>query len=188
MYDFGACNRQGVDINRADMKRGDYVDVKFNTQPNGKVDDTAGIYLNPVAIRLLGYGDPISSGVPASAAFSGHSAGALPPGASEVPTAGGAVPPAQGQPPAATGMPGATAAPPAPGNPPMAQSAPAQMPAAGAATGAAPAGAPDGTAYPTSAHPNILQQQGGQAAQGGMPGATAPAPAPAAAGGGMPGI
>lgn len=94
-FEVSACDFNGKDINRADIKRGDYVDLIFNALVNGKMDDTAGIYLNPVAIRRLGFGDPISSGVTASQAFAGRAA-VLPPGASQMPTAAGATPGATG--------------------------------------------------------------------------------------------
>lgn len=124
-FEIGACNAQGVDINRAkDIKRGDYVDVMFNAATNGRVDSKAGIYLNPVAIRLLGYGEAIVGGVKASSAFAGRSA-AVPAGATQMPTAGGAAP-----------MPGANALPggiaPAP-----AATVPAGMPGSAAMPGSA---------------------------------------------------
>lgn len=98
MFEIGACDFNGVDINRADIKIGDYADVVFNSSVNGKMDKTAGIYLNPVAIRRLGYGEAIGGGAPASAVFSGRAA-VMPVGATQMPTAAGATPMA--------GMPGA---------------------------------------------------------------------------------
>ena len=115
-FEVSACDVNGNDINRADIKNGDYVDVMFNATTNGKMDDMAGIYLNPNAIRRLGYGDPISTGMSASQAFANRAA-SVPAGATAMPTAGGATPPpaaaagngAQGQMPSASagGMPGA---------------------------------------------------------------------------------
>lgn len=104
-YEFGACDLNGTNINRADIKRGDYVDVMFTAAPNGRYDGNAGIILYPNAIRRLGYGEAISGAVDASTAFSGHAAN-VPPGATAAPTAGGATPPAQGQ--MGNGMPAAT--------------------------------------------------------------------------------
>lgn len=101
MFEIGACDANGVEINRADIKNGDYVDVMFNSAVNGKVDSTAGIYLNPVAIRRLGFGEPIATGVKASTAFAGRAV-AMPAGATVMPTAAGATPPAGGM----GGMPG----------------------------------------------------------------------------------
>lgn len=112
-FEIGACDMNGTELNRADIKKGDYVDVMFNSQVNGKMDDTAGIYLNPVAIRRLGYGEAIATGVNAATAFAGRAA-AMPAGATAMPTAAGAVPPAGGMPgnsapvgmpPASVGMP-----------------------------------------------------------------------------------
>lgn len=106
-FEISACDNAGIDIARKDIKKGDYVDVMFSTQINGKFDDTAGIYLNPNAIRRLGFGEAIASGVVASQAFKGQAA-SLPPGATVMPTAAGALPGAgmlPGAPPAG-GMPG----------------------------------------------------------------------------------
>lgn len=115
-FEFDACDANGVQIARGDIKNGDYVDVMFNSSVNGKMDDTAGIYLNPLAIRRLGFGKAIVSGVSASQAFAGRVAVA-PAGATTMPTASGAMPgasmpgngAAQGQPQmgVAAGMPGA---------------------------------------------------------------------------------
>ena len=117
-FEIGACDFEGRDIDRKSIKKGDYVDVMFSTQCNGKVDATAGIYLNPNAIRRLGFGDAIASSVPASTAFANQQA-AIPAGATQMPTAGGAAPmPGTGMPPTGmpsappTGMPAAPAAPP----------------------------------------------------------------------------
>jgi hypothetical protein len=92
-FEVSCCDFNGNDINRADIKRGDYADIIFNAVVNGKMDGTAGIYLNPVAVRRLGYGEPIASGVSASQAFAGRAA-VMPVGASQMPTAAGATPPA----------------------------------------------------------------------------------------------
>lgn len=145
-FEIGACDVNGVELNRADIKIGDYADVMFNSQVNGKNDDTAGIYLNPVAIRRLGFGEPISTSISASAAFAGRAA-TVPVGATRMPTGAGAVPPA--------GMPMGN-----PVAPAVAPMAPAMPPAAGGMPGA-----PTPTAFPGS-YPQILQ---GPPA-GGMPG------------------
>lgn len=189
LFDFGACNFDGVDINRADIKRGDFVDVKFNSSPNGNVDDTAGIYLNPIAIRLLGYGDAIAGGITASNAFADRGA-ARPVGASEMPTSGGATPPAQQQ----QQMQQQPAQQPAQQQQQQMQQQPAQqgggMPQGNGQPAPAPAhqgnagmpdgaGAPQQTAYPTSTNPNILQPPAQQQQQ---------QQPPAQQGGGMPGV
>jgi hypothetical protein len=134
-----ACNWEYQEIPLSDIKRGDFMEVKFNSQPNGNVDDTAGVYMNPVAIRLLGYGDAIAGGQKASDAFADRQA-VLPPGASHTPVGtlaaqqgmpGGAQQPvgqaAMQQPVSHQGMPGA-----------MPQGQPQGMP------GAMPQGQPQG--------------------------------------------
>lgn len=148
-FEVGACDVNGRDIARTGIKRGDYIDVMFNSQINGKVDHTAGIYLNPVAIRLLGYGEAIQSGVQASQAFAGRGAASM---GSQMPTAAGAAMPG-----AAVGMPGAAV------GMPTGNAAPAQP---GMGLAAAPTGMPGApmTASPSNpGYPGIL-------AGGGMPG------------------
>lgn len=143
MFDLSCCDFNGRDIDRKAIKRGDYVDVMFNTTTNGRMDDTAGVYLNPVAVRLLGYGEAIQSGVVASAAFAGRAV-AAPAGATQMPTAGGA-----GAMPGA-GMPGN----PAQGGMPMAPAqAPAGMP--GASQGIASHGNPGHTPAPMAGMPGM---------------------------------
>lgn len=91
MFEFTACDFNAIEINKNDIKRGDFVDLIFSSSINGNQDHTAGIYLNIQAIRRLGFGDPISGQVSAAAAFAGRAA-ALPPGATTMPTAAGATP------------------------------------------------------------------------------------------------
>lgn len=145
-FEVDACDVNGITINRADVKIGDYADIMFSSQVNGKMDDTAGIYLNPQAIRRLGFGDAIASGISAADAFKGRAA-AVPQGATTMPTAGAnAVPP----PGAGNGMPGAQGG---------GQTAPANgMPGMPGATSQ--------TASHTEPHTAILQGPSG----GGMPG------------------
>ena len=160
-FEISACDAAGNDIARKDIKRGDYVDVMFSTQINGKFDDTAGIYLNPNAIRRLGFGEAISGGVVASQAFKGQTA-SLPPGASVMPTAAGALPGA--------GMPGALPPGVGVGMPPVVGyplagmpgvSAPALMPAASVGGMPGMPGVLPPTASPSSPvappYPAILQ-------------------------------
>lgn len=104
-FDLGACDLEGRDIDRATIKRGDYVDVVFSSLINSKVDDTAGIYLNPNAIRRLGFGEALTGGAPASSQFANKAPAFIPQGATQMPTAGAAVMPGTGAAPA--GMPGA---------------------------------------------------------------------------------
>jgi hypothetical protein len=153
-FEVSCCDFNGNDINRADIKTGDYADVIFNAVINGKMDDTAGIYLNPVAVRRLGFGEAITTGVSASQAFAGRAA-TMPVGASQMPTAAGATPPAgMGMPPAGMGMPG--------------NGVPAQAPMGYAA---APTGMPaamPSTASPSNTVPHTGILAGPQG--GGMPG------------------
>lgn len=133
-FPVSCCDNMNRDISAADIKRGDYVDVIFNSTVNENVDHTAGIYLNPVAVRRLGFGEPIAGMAPASSVFGQAPAAVLPPGASAMPTAGGPPP----LPPGASVAPGNYA--PAP-----VQTAPVVMPGM-----AVPVGAPAPTAYPTT--------------------------------------
>ena len=156
-FEIGACDVTGKDIARTAIKRGDYIDVMFNSQINGKVDHTAGIYLNPVAIRLLGYGEAIQSGVQASQAFAGRGAVAM---GSQMPTAAGAAMPAAAMPGAGAAMPAAamTGAVGMPmGNAPA---QPAMVPAA------APMGMPGAPSIASPSNPGYP----GILAGGGMPG------------------
>jgi hypothetical protein len=176
MFEVACCDANQVDISPRDIKRGDFVDVIFNVAANGKNDHTAGLYFNPVAVRRLGFGDPIGGGAPASSVFgnAGH-APQLPPGASAIPTASGpaALPagvsmpgapmpgaPMPGAPMPGAPMPGA----PMPGAPmpgaPMPGNyapAPAQTGHAGMPGMPAPAGAAPQTAYPTTPYHGIMQ-------------------------------
>lgn len=152
-YEFGACDmdqatRVLTEIDRAQIKRGDYIDVKFTAMPNGRLDHNAGIILYPNSVMRVGVGDAISGAVSASTAFADRAASAAPMGApvGSLPQAGvahgapaaGVIPAGQTQPMQPT-QPAAMpqAAPAAMGNPPTA----GMMPAA---TGQ-PATAPGGT-------------------------------------------
>lgn len=83
-YDIGACNENGIDIPRTEVKRGDYIDVMYTAGPNGRFDGNAGIKLYPNAVRRIRVGDPISGAVAASQAFAGRAA-QVPAGAPETP-------------------------------------------------------------------------------------------------------
>ena len=157
LFDFDACDVNGNQISLADMKKGDYVDIMYNSSVNGAVDDTAGIYLNPVAICLVRRGDAIASGVSAVSAFAnrqhtlpdgvGHD-GPLQANAAAANNAGG-------------GMPGTA------GNAATAQTTGAS--AGGGMPGTAGAAA---TTSPTEPHNEILNGPGAAASNGGggMPG------------------
>lgn len=160
LYAFDACDAAGNQIGLADIKRGDYVDVMFNSSVNGAVDDTAGIYLNPVAICRVRYGDPIASGVNAASVFAGRQ--------HTLPAGVGYDSPLQGQPQSQGGMPQQQQQPAAgttsgmPGVDPNGAPAQTQTAPAGGMPGAA--GAPPTTVSP---HTEILN---GPATGGGMPG------------------
>lgn len=148
MFEIDACDATGNQIARGDIKNGDYVDVMFNSSVNDKMDDTAGIYLNPLAIRRLGFGPAIASSISASSAFAGRAAVA-PAGATQMPTA------------PAMGMPGAGNVD-APVQPPMASAV--GMPGTGM-PGAAGQMSP---ASPSNVQPHTAILQG--PVGGGMPG------------------
>lgn len=71
-YEFGACDAQYNNIDRAAIKRGDYVDVMFTASPNGRFDGNAGIILYPNAIAFLDAGEAIAGAVNAADAFRGR--------------------------------------------------------------------------------------------------------------------
>ncbi len=86
-------NSRNIDIPNEEIKRGFYVDVYVGLGSNGLTDDSAGIYINPQIIRLLGYGPEIFGGISAESAFANAPA-QLPQGATALPqaTQGFAVP------------------------------------------------------------------------------------------------
>lgn len=82
------------------IKRGYYVDVSGTAAINGLTDNNAGIYLNPLVVRLVAHGPEIVGSIDPQALFANHAAPVnLPPGAMPI----GSAP----QPPAGAGMPGA---------------------------------------------------------------------------------
>ena len=110
----------------SEIKRGYYVTVPFSTSANGNMDHTAGVYLNPQTVCLVGFGPEIVGG-PSLEQQLGAGPGAyvpagmtqtpqLPSGAAPAPTPAPAGMPApatvgngSGMPtPAASGMPTAT--------------------------------------------------------------------------------
>jgi len=132
----GVPNTQEIDPKL--IKTGYYVDV-FGTASFGdspRIDDTAGLFMNPGIVRLRAYGQEITGGPSIEEAFgTAAPASALPPGASLTPPASVATPPM-----------GAPAVPPAPASAP----APGVAPAPAPATVGAPS-MPGMTAAPTSA-------------------------------------
>jgi hypothetical protein len=104
-------NGQNVMVNEG-IKCGDYVQVQVGVKAHGAVGQgKPGLYLNPVAVRFLGYGKEIVN-APSGNDIFGNQAPPLPPGASATPLAPAAGFPMQ----AAAPVPGAPqVAPPMPG-------------------------------------------------------------------------
>lgn len=142
---YNAENQQIVDHKQ--IKRGYYVQVYFSTRGNGEpATGKPGMYINHSMVRLVGYGEVISSGPSADQAFGG--APALPVGASTAPVAPIAAMPAPvGAPGVAAPMVGAPIAPVAP------MSAPAPQPTLPPVTAPPGTPAPLPTAYPSNTPP-----------------------------------
>lgn len=164
-------NNQYVQITADEIKCGDYVAVSILAKYNGATGvNTPGLYVNPQAIMLVGYGTEIqSSGVDPEEKFAGFTA-TLPPGASATPIMSNApLPGAAGNAPPAAPAPAATAAPP----PPAAQAGPT------ATTGVYPSNPPAAQAgHPPPAHDFV--ENAGQQLPPAAPPAAAPPPPPAA--------
>lgn len=173
---FKLVNGAYVQLKPEEIKCGDYVRVGLNLKVNIPTDrtHTPGLYVNPLAVELVGYGTEIQSQAAADpkALFGGAPVAALPPGASATPIGA----------PNAPGMPGMGAAPGyppagAPMAPPPAGQMPGYAPQPGApmAPPAAPGYAPQPGAMPPPAH-DFVQNAGMQ------PGGAPMAPPPAAPG------
>lgn len=89
-YPVRTCDASNADIAPADVYRGCYVDMVINANNNDLQGDRAGIYLNPVFMRMVAHGKPILGGVDAATAFGNAAPAALPPGASATPLPGSA--------------------------------------------------------------------------------------------------
>ena len=117
-------------MTESEVKCGDFVRVKLNIVGHGahpqKRGSKAGLYLNPIGVEFIGYGEAIFSGPNAVDMFGSAPVAALPPGASATPIAAAPsfTPP---------GMPGA----PAPGSIPTQPGVPVGVP-----PGIAPVAAP----------------------------------------------
>jgi hypothetical protein len=152
----------------SEIKRGYYVNVPFSTSANGNQDHTAGVYLNPETICLVGYGPEIVGGRTLEQQLGAGPGAYMPAGMTKTPQAPGGGPAPQPQPgPAQGGMPGG--APQYQPQPGPAQHQPQHQP--GPAQGGMPGGAPQQPqygGYMTGA--GAAQHQPGPA-QGGMPGA-----------------
>jgi len=81
-------NAQNVEIDPKTVERGYFVEVALSIAVNEKTDNTAGLYVNPMVVRLLAFGEKIMGGISIEDAFAGHAAPTqLPPGASATPVA-----------------------------------------------------------------------------------------------------
>jgi hypothetical protein len=180
------CDQNNAQLDPKAIGLGDYCDVYIGVQVNGEVGETAGIYLNPNGVRLVGYGQRI---VPAGQSFDqmfGQPA-QLPPGASPTPVGGAPVPQGWQAPQAAPQGYGQAA----PGYAPPPNPTPAPQggyaPTAGYGNAGAPApagqyGAPPQQGYappaaqPGAAHgmPTYPQHSGGYPQAGGQPGMPMP--------------
>jgi len=144
----------------SEIKRGYYVDVAGTSAPNELLDHNAGVYVNPVCVRLVGVGDEIIGSADPNELFANTPAPQLPPGARPIGSAPQA-PVGSGAPSTAMGMPGMSA-------PAVPNASPAVMPATlpgvqAGMPGAAPAASPVGqTASPSSFPPYSGMMGGGQ--------------------------
>jgi hypothetical protein len=96
---FGAmqcCDANGTPIDPALVKTGYYVEMNCSVDINGNKDHTAGVYLNPVWVRLVATATEIRSGVSPQEAFRTPAPSLLPPGAA--PFVAGSAPPTHAQP------------------------------------------------------------------------------------------
>lgn len=79
------CDNTNKQIDPQTIKRGYYVDIGLSIKTNGVTDEQAGIYLNPICVRLIGYGEEIFMG-PSPSEIMGE-APPLPAGATATPIA-----------------------------------------------------------------------------------------------------
>jgi len=145
----------------SEIKRGYYVTVPFSTSANGNMDHTAGVYLNPQTVCLVGFGAEIVGGPSLEQQLGAGPGAYMPAGMTQTPqlpsgAAQAAPAPAQ---PAPAGMPA-----PAPSGMPGPQPQPSGMPAPAPTPAPAPSGMPQPAQAPA--------QYGGYMAPaaGGMPG------------------
>lgn len=154
------------------IKTGDYVRVGLNFKVNVATGTlTPSIYVNPVAVELVGYGEAIHTGPDAATLFGG-AAPQLPPGASATPVASSSTGmPGMGQPPAPQPAQGGMPAP-----QPVAQPAPVQQPPAPAHDFVDNAGnqQPAPMQQPPAPAQGMPAQQPAPPAPGGMPGSMPP--------------
>lgn len=176
-------NVNGAYVETTEIKTGDYVRAALSLKAHQS--QTPGVYVNPVMVEFIGYGEAIQNGPDAMTVFGGQQV-ALPPGASAVPTAPTAAMPVPGMPMPAPNAP----VPPTPGMPIPGQPmpggapapAPAPVPAAGQPPMAAPAAAAPGMPTASPGNPPVqpahdFVQNAGQPAAPGQPAMPAGGPA-----------
>jgi hypothetical protein len=150
----------------SEIKRGYYVTVPFSTSANGNQDHTAGVYLNPQTICLVGYGPEIVGGPTLEQQLGAGPGAYMPAGMTKTPQApGGAPQPAHTAPvPAQGGMPGGAG---------VVGRMGYQQPQTGPAPthGGMPGGAPQQPQYSGYMNASAPAQHQPGPAQGGMPGA-----------------
>ncbi|QDP66972.1 MAG: putative helix-destabilizing protein [Prokaryotic dsDNA virus sp.] len=135
-----------TDCATSEIKRGYYVQVAGSTSANGNTDHTAGIYLNPQTVCLVGYGEEIVGGPSLDQQFTGGPGGYMPAGMTQAPQPPTGAPGAMGQPPQQPPM----------GNP-QATPAPQQPPAYGSGM-PSPSAPNTATGYPGDPMGNAPQQ------------------------------
>lgn len=81
------CDKDNNSCDPNQINLGDYVDVRASVSINGLADRTAGIYMNPDAVRFLAFGQRISTGVSFEEAFANTPA-RIPPGGMLTPPSG----------------------------------------------------------------------------------------------------
>jgi hypothetical protein len=102
----------------SEIKRGYYVTVPFSTSANGNMDHTAGVYLNPQTVCLVGFGAEIVGGPSLEQQLGAGPGAYMPAGMTQTPQLPSGAAPA----PAPSGMP-------APAPAPAGMPSPAQAPA-----------------------------------------------------------
>ena len=156
----------------SEIKRGYYVTVPFSTSANGNMDHTAGVYLNPQTVCLVGFGPEIVGGPSLEQQLGAGPGEYIPAGMTQTPQlpSGAAPTPA----PAPSGMP-------APQPQPSGMPSPAQAPDTVGNGSGMPTQQPSGMPTPAaSGTPTATGSAGEPPAYGGYM-------APPATGGGMPG-
>jgi len=154
----------------SEIKRGYYVTVPFSTSANGNMDHTAGVYLNPQTVCLVGYGPEIVGGPSLEQQLGAGPGAYMPAGMTQTPQLPSGAAPTPS--PAPSGMPApAPSGMPAPAPTPAPAPAPSGMPA--------PATVGNGSGMPTQPTNTPSGETGSPTNYGGY---MAPA-----TGGGMPG-